>query len=268
MGIHTLPTVDPRRPRPPENARTNSVLLGFLWGSSCALWGRRRSCWPRRLQARPLPPQGGFALLRNGLRLPLTREPLRARRAGERADGSLPGYGTANTGARLARRPQRTETQEIGCVEHPQKPEESHKLWRHPWSPTCLNRRGATDAQILPVTSSSAADAIAVTITRITHHPELHGPHEAVAEVVDVQHAQAGHPDHVQHHGPGVGELHAGSELLPRRVGRRHVGDDVQRRAGRRAAHPPQTFRSRPAVLPDPRGDRGPPRRPGYRAPG
>jgi len=67
-------------------------------------------------------------LLRNGLRPPLTREPLRACRAGERADGHLPGYGAANMmnvsrGAVGALKHQ--VNQEIGCVEHPQKPEES-----------------------------------------------------------------------------------------------------------------------------------------------
>jgi len=69
-------------------------------------------------------------LLRNGLRPPLTREPLRACRAGERADGHLPGYGAANMmnvsrGAVGALKHQ--VNQEIGCVEHPQKPEESLK---------------------------------------------------------------------------------------------------------------------------------------------
>jgi len=69
-------------------------------------------------------------LLCNGLRPPLTREPLRACRAGERADGHLPGYGAANMmnvsrGAVGALKHQ--VNQEIGCVEHPQKPEESPK---------------------------------------------------------------------------------------------------------------------------------------------
>ena len=60
-----------------------------------------------------------------------------------------------------------------------------------------------------------------------------------VLEVVDVLHADAGHPDHVEHDRAGVGELDTGG---PRREhvarGCHQVGDDVHRLALRGAAHP------------------------------
>jgi hypothetical protein len=49
---------------------------------------------------------------------------------------------------------------------------------------------------------------------------DVHGAHEAVlvGEVVDVVHAHPGHPDHVQHHRPAVGELDARRVGLQRRT--------------------------------------------------
>jgi hypothetical protein len=81
---------------------------GFC-GSACGSWWGCRSVLAAPPTGSPLPFHGGSALLRNGLR-PLIREPLRAFRAGERADRRLPGYGAANTDARIARRRRRTET--------------------------------------------------------------------------------------------------------------------------------------------------------------
>ena len=59
-----------------------------------------------------------------------------------------------------------------------------------------------------------------------------------VLEVVDELHADAGHPDHVEHDGAGVGDLDAGRPGRERVAGGRHqVGDDVHRLARAGAAH-------------------------------
>ena len=68
----------------------------------------------------------------------------------------------------------------------------------------------------------------------------VHGLHElvGVVEVLDVLHADPRHPDHVQHHGAGVGELDAGGPGRELVAGRRHqVWDDVHRLAARGTAH-------------------------------